>query len=210
MILKIGVIKGIILLWGVKFWWRFLFFINPLQCIYIRLGYGFVHQHFAFRLGHTALLSKGYSLFKIKLISNSLTAVQCAILLCAKTTKNMIFKILHSFSRGTGQSINKILNNIVKGEIWHPTKMLKWERFDTLLGIQWWDFKLFGKYFHLTFNSTKFLPWKCYECQNTWIKQKFMETNRCVMAKFLLLFILFIWSPSCPSCSASNWWYSPW
>ena len=70
--------------------------------------------HLAWDIAH---LSKGYSLFKIKLIPNSLTAVQCAILLCDKTTKNIIFKILSSFSRGTGQSINKILNNIVKGEI---------------------------------------------------------------------------------------------
>ena len=70
--------------------------------------------HSAWDMAH---LSKGYSLFKIKLISNSLTAMHCAILLCDKTTKNIILKILHSFSRGTGQSINKILNNIVKGEI---------------------------------------------------------------------------------------------
>ena len=64
-----------------------------------------------------APLSKGYILFKIKLKPNSLKAVQCVILLCDKITKKIILKILHSFSRGTGQSINKILNNIVKGEI---------------------------------------------------------------------------------------------
>ena len=172
--------------------------------------------HSAWDMAH---LSKGYSLFKIKLISNSLTAVQCAILLCDKTTKNIILKILHSFSRGTGQSINKILNNIVKGEIWHhnecssekdltfiqPDLTRCWESNDEVI-------KLWKKYFHLTFNSTKFLPWKCFKCQNAWIKQKFMETNTCVMlkGKFLLLFILFIWSRPCPGCSASNWWYSPW
>ena len=128
-----------------------------------------------------------------------------------QNNKKYHFKILHSFSRGTGQSINKILNNIVKGEIWHHNecsseKDLTFIQPDLTRCGESNDevIKLWKKYFHLTFNSTKFLPWKCFKCQNAWIKQKFMETNTCVMlkGKFLLLFILFIWSrPGCPGCS---------
>ena len=53
--------------------------------------------HSAWDMAH---LSKGYSLFKIKLISNSLTAMQCATLLCDKTTKNIIFGSDRSPRRG--------------------------------------------------------------------------------------------------------------
>ena len=55
--------------------------------------------HSAWDMAH---LSKGYSLFKIKLISNSLTAVQCAILLCDKTTKNIILKSSTASHEGLG------------------------------------------------------------------------------------------------------------